>query len=219
QDWAKRLADVNVSKDDLNLLVANYLFTEGYLSAAENFSREAGLSSSSLSSSGSTDGAGAALGDVDSIRSRMEIRRAVLRGQVESALDQVVDLDLEILDLDPSLHFHLLQQHLIELIRAGEVGHALAFAQHELAPLAEEHPRFLKELERTMALLAFELPVLAALPPMPPHISSLLDPSQRLRTARELNAAILHAQGHPAESKLPQLLGVMTWGEGLLNEK
>lgn len=59
----------------------------------------------------------------------------------------------------------------------------------------------------------------AALPPMPPHISSLLDPSQRLRTARELNAAILHAQGHPAESKLPQLLGVMAWGEGLLNEK
>lgn len=80
----------------MNLLVANYLFTEGYLSAAENFSREAGLSSSSLSSSGSTDGAGAALGDVDSIRSRMEIRRAVLRGQVESALDQVVDLDLEV---------------------------------------------------------------------------------------------------------------------------
>ncbi|GAA5905349.1 hypothetical protein JCM8208_003825 [Rhodotorula glutinis] len=267
QDWAKRLQDVPVSKDDLNLLVANYLFTEGYLSAAENFSREAGLSSSSAPDVATTSGAGAALGDVDSIRSRMEIRRAVLRGEVESALDQVVDLDLEILDLDPSLHFHLLQQHLIELIRAGEVAHALAFAQNELAPLAEEHPRFLKELERTMALLAFELPVLGegnggetaggaaaagevpaattassssagtkkgkkgtsssaskaaaadALPPMPPHISSLLDPSQRLRTARELNAAILHAQGHPAEPKLPGLMSVMTWGEGLLAEK
>ncbi|GAA5849452.1 hypothetical protein JCM9279_000907 [Rhodotorula babjevae] len=272
QDWAKRLEDVPVSKDDLNLLVANYLFTEGYLSAAENFAREAGLPSAPdavASSSTATSGAGAALGDVDSIRSRMEIRRAVLRGEVESALDQVVDLDLEILDLDPSLHFHLLQQHLIELIRAGEVGHALAFAQNELAPLAEEHPRFLKELERTMALLAFELPVLGgggggeaasagapasergaavpdaaaalaghgtkkskkgtsssskaaaadALPPMPPHISSLLDPSQRLRTARELNAAILHAQGHPAEPKLPGLMSVMTWGEGLLAEK
>ena len=58
-----------------------------------------------------------------------------------------------------------------------------------------------------------------ALPPMPPHISSLLDPSQRLRTARELNAAILHAQGHPAEPKLPGLMSVMTWGEGLLAEK
>ncbi|BGP45694.1 hypothetical protein JCM10450v2_001524 [Rhodotorula kratochvilovae] len=251
EDWAKRLQDVNLSKDDLNLLVANYLFTEGYLSAAENFARESGLATASPSA-----GAGTALGDVDSIRSRMEIRRAVLRGEVESALDQVVDLDLEILDLDPSLHFHLLQQHLIELIRAGEVAHALAFAQNELAPLAEEHPRFLKELERTMALLAFELPVLsadggdgaappaaasvgdagaagkkskkdkagkgsveAALPPMPAHISSLLDPSQRLRTARELNAAILHAQGHPAEPKLPGLMAVMNWGEGLLSEK
>ncbi|GAA6053712.1 hypothetical protein JCM3770_003179 [Rhodotorula araucariae] len=257
EDWAKRLQDVHLSKDDLNLLVANYLFTEGYLSAAENFARESGLAAASTS----RGGAGTALGDVDSIRSRMEIRRAVLRGEVETALDQVVDLDLEILDLDPSLHFHLLQQHLIELIRGGEIAHALAFAQNELAPLAEEHPRFLQELERTMTLLAFELPVLSAgggagtadatpapapagevasaaekkikkdkagkgagkddagLPPMPAHISSLLDPSQRLRTARELNAAILHAQGHPAEPKLPGLMAVMNWGEGLLNEK
>lgn len=94
------------ARSDLNLLVANYLFTEGYLSAAENFAREAGLSSSSAPdavASSSTSGAGAALGDVDSIRSRMEIRRAVLRGEVESALDQVVDLDLEVRLLHLSL--------------------------------------------------------------------------------------------------------------------
>jgi hypothetical protein len=179
----------------------------------------------------------------------------------------------QILDLDPSLHFHLLQQHLIELIRAQEIPTALAFAQNELAPLAEEHPRFLKELEKTMALLAFELPTMgvvpstagadpssaapsadvsasgpattiarsgskkgkksakggdpagdatassSALPPMPAAISSLLDPSQRLRTAWELNAAILHAQGHASEPKLPGLMAIMNWGEGLLNEK
>ncbi|GAA6001933.1 glucose-induced degradation complex subunit GID8 [Rhodotorula paludigena] len=261
EEWSKRLADVQCSKDDLNLLVANYLFTEGYLSAAENFARESGLSTSAVDASS----AGAALGDVESIRARMDIRRAVLRGEVETALNQVIDLDLEILDLDPSLHFHLLQQHLIELIRAREIPLALAFAQNELAPLAEEHPRFLKELERTMALLAFELPTMsvggadaaappsaagdepaaaaaaastkkskkdkkgastsggakddAAIPPMPLHISALLDPSQRLRTAQELNAAILHAQGHPAEPKLPKLMSVMNWGEGLLSEK
>ncbi|BGP29653.1 hypothetical protein JCM10296v2_001392 [Rhodotorula toruloides] len=255
EEWSKRLAAVNVSKDDLNLLVANYLFTEGYLSAAENFSREAGLDTTRLGT------AGGATYDLESIRNRMEIRRAVLKGEVETALEKVVDLDLEILDIDPSLHFHLLQQHLIELIRGQHIPEALAFAQNELAPLAEEHPKFLKELEKTMALLAFELPTLVPggvqegkegeasastsaaappvvkeskkskkskdkdastvdqLPPMPATISSLLDPSQRLQTARELNAAILAAQGHAAEPKLPQLMTMMNWGEGLLLEK
>ncbi|GAA6003357.1 hypothetical protein JCM10207_000292 [Rhodosporidiobolus poonsookiae] len=256
QDWSKRLSEVNVSKDDLNNLVANYLFTEGYLSAAEHFSREAGLDPHGSSSAG-----GAA--DVETIRSRMDIRRAVLKGDVEEALEKVVDLDLEILDLDPSLHFHLLQQQLIELIRAGQIDLALSFAQNELAPLAEEHPKFLKELERTMALLAFEMPTFSldpasaassagaappaaaapapapslskklskkgkssasaakepALPPMPPHIAHLLDPSQRLSTAKELNAAILIAQGHAPEPKLPGLLAAMNWGEGLLSDR
>ncbi|GAA5993788.1 hypothetical protein JCM10908_000747 [Rhodotorula pacifica] len=289
EEWSKRLADVNVNKDDLNFLVANYLFTEGYLSAAENFAREAGLDTTATSTAsthnGHTSGSAPSY-DVESIKTRMEVRRAVLKGDVEVALDKVVDLDLEILDLDPSLHFHLLQEHLIELIRAQEIPTALAFAQNELAPLAEEHPRFLKELEKTMALLAFELPTMgvvpssseggsssstapagsgaeppaastsssatlarsgsistkegkkskksaksggpdaasaaegaAALPPMPSAISSLLDPSQRLRTAWELNAAILNAQGHASEPKLPALMGIMNWGEGLLNEK
>ncbi|KWU40991.1 hypothetical protein RHOSPDRAFT_23807, partial [Rhodotorula sp. JG-1b] len=238
EEWSKRLADVNVSKDDLNALVANYLFTEGYLSAAENFAREAGLATtataatpSSLNGASSTAATSTPSYDVESIKTRMEVRRAVLKGDVEVALDKVVDLDLEILDLDPSLHFHLLQQHLIELIRVQEIPTALAFAQNELAPLAEEHPRFLKELEKTMALLAFELPTMggadpageatasSSLPPMPAAISSLLDPSQRLRTAWELNAAILNAQGHASEPKLPGLMAIMNWGEGLLNEK
>ncbi|GAA6039604.1 hypothetical protein JCM8097_002207 [Rhodosporidiobolus ruineniae] len=270
EEWSKRLADVHLAKDDLNLLVANYLFTEGYLEAAEHFSRESGLDASSSSTSGSTSAA-VGLGDVDNIRRRMDIRRAVLRGDVEDALEQVVDLDLEILDLDPSLHFHLLQQQLIELIRSGQIPTALAFAQNELAPLAEEHPKFLKELERTMALLAFELPTMSldpsaasssssaaapaapsapveaasaadgkkktkkgalgkssskaassaadALPPMPSHLSALLDPSHRLSTATSLNAAILTAQGHPSQPKLPGLLGMMNWGEGLLQER
>ncbi|GAA5928946.1 hypothetical protein JCM1841_006425 [Sporobolomyces salmonicolor] len=236
EDWSARLAAVNVSKDDLNALVANYLFTEGYHSAASHFAREAALDPTK------------AAADLESIRSRMEIRRAVQRGRVEEALDKVVELDPEILDHNPALHFHLLQQHLIELIRANRIPDALAFAQTELAPRGEEHPQFLKELERTMALLAFEMPTLGpaapspsgavlstpttgkkskktsttaveALPPMPPSISSLLDPSQRLATALELNTAILSAQGHAELPKLPGLLGVLNWGEGLLSER
>jgi hypothetical protein len=147
--------------------------------------------------------------------------------------------------MNPTLHFHLLQLQLIELIRQSRIPEALLFAQSELAPRGEEHPQFLKELERTMALLAFEIPSLplpsstpaAVAPPavtggkrgkkdagdevvpMPDSISSLLDQSQRLKTATELNAAILTAQSHGKDPKLPGLMKMLVWGEGLLREK
>ncbi len=75
------------SFSDLNALVADYLFTEGFKSAAENFSREAGISPPI---------------DLDSLESRMQIRRAVQRGDVESATEMVNDLDPEVSDISPS---------------------------------------------------------------------------------------------------------------------
>jgi hypothetical protein len=59
------------------------------------------------------------------------------------------------LDSHPSLHFHLLTQSLIELIRQGRTVDALKFAQTELAPRGEKNEEFLKELESVMCLLAF----------------------------------------------------------------
>ncbi|ORY90795.1 CTLH/CRA C-terminal to lish motif domain-containing protein [Leucosporidium creatinivorum] len=174
----------------------------------------------------------------------MEIRRAVQSGDVEQATEMVNELNPEILDRNPTLHFHLLQLHLIELIRHQRIPEALLFAQSELAPRGEENPQFLKELERTMALLAFEMPSLSSstststapvvvasaaagkkgktideVPAMPESISSLLDQSQRLKTATELNAAILTAQSHGKDPKLPGLMKMLVWGETLLNDK
>jgi glucose-induced degradation protein 8 len=94
-----------------------------------------------------------------------------------------------------------------------------------------------------MALLAFEMPSLSStttaaapvvvaatagkkgksavdeVPAMPESISSLLDQSQRLKTATELNAAILTAQSHGKDPKLPGLMKMLVWGESLLSEK
>ena len=52
----------------------------------------------------------------------------------------------KILEEQPELFFHLQQQRLIELVRAGEVEQALEFAQEHLAPCGEENPAFLEEL-------------------------------------------------------------------------
>lgn len=59
--------------------------------------------------------------------------------------------------IDPSNS--LKQLHLIELIRNNRVEEALAFAQSHLSESGEEDPSVLSELERTVALLAFEDPI------------------------------------------------------------
>ena len=125
---------------------------------------------------------------------------------------------------------------MIELIRAGDIPSALAFAAAELAPRGEAHPQFLAELERTMALLAFELPTASASAPaapaltgkvgkpaapveVPEAIRGLLGQEKRQATAKELNAAILTSQSRGREPKLPGLMRMLAWGEGLLGEK
>lgn len=52
----------------------------------------------------------------------------------------------------------LQQQHLIELIRLRETEAALEFAQAQLAEQGEESRECLTEMERTLALLAFDNP-------------------------------------------------------------
>ncbi|KAF8640671.1 hypothetical protein AX17_000328 [Amanita inopinata Kibby_2008] len=177
----------------------DYLVVEGYKSAAEEFSQEANMTPPM---------------DIESIENRMDIREALQRGDVEEAITRVNDLNPEILDTNPSLYFHLQQQKLIEYIRQGRVAEAIQFAQDELAPRGEESPEFLTELERTMALLAFE-----SSPSAPASILELLSPAQRMKTAGEVNAAILESLSQGKEVKLVGLLKLLSWGEALLEEK
>ena len=67
-------------------------------------------------------------------------------------------------------------------------------------------PEFLIELERTMALLAFDH--IQTCP-----VSDLFEASQRQKTASELNAAILSAQSQDKDPKLPSLLKMLTWAQ------
>ncbi|KAI9140132.1 CTLH/CRA C-terminal to lish motif domain-containing protein [Paraphysoderma sedebokerense] len=196
-EWMKKLDNVKVSKNDLNKLIMNYLVIEGYKDAAEKFSLECGLQPTV---------------DLMSIQDRMLIRNAVQRGDVEEAIERVNDLDPEILDTNPQLFFHLQQQRLIEYIRQGKIVEALEFAQEELAPRGEENPQFLEELERTMALLAFEQTTRSP-------VSELLTPTQRQKTASELNSAILISQSQEKDPKLPALLKLLVWSQTQLEEK
>ncbi|XP_021847785.1 protein GID8 homolog isoform X2 [Spinacia oleracea] len=196
EEWEKKLKDVKIRKEDMNKLVMNFLVTEGYVDAAEKFRTESGTEHI----------------DLATIMDRMAVKKAVQCGNVEDAIEKVNDLNPEILDTNPQLFFHLQQQRMIELIRNGKIEEALEFAQEELAPRGEENQSFLEELERTVALLAFE--DVSNCP-----VGELLDISQRLKTASEVNAAILTSQSHEKDPKLPSLLKMLIWAQNQLDEK
>lgn len=197
EQWEKKLASIKVKKEDMNKLVMNFLVTEGYLDAAKLFQEESGTEMH---------------GDEMYITQRMHIRKALQSGDVEGAIDKVNDLNPGILEDRDHLFFHLQQQKLIELIRECNVEEALEFAQEYLAPRGEENEAFLEELEKTVALLAFED---ASTCP----IKDLLEFSQRQKTAGELNSAILASQGKEKEPRLPGLLRMLTWAQQKLDEK
>ncbi|XP_047972551.1 protein GID8 homolog isoform X3 [Salvia hispanica] len=180
----------------MNKLVMNFLVTEGFVEVAEIFQIETGTEPDM---------------DLATITDRMAVKKAVQSGNVEDAIEKVNDLNPEILDTNPLLFFHLQQQRLIELIRNGKIKEALEFAQEELAPRGEENHCFLEELERTVALLAFE--DVSNCP-----VGDLLDISQRLKTATEVNAAILTSQSHEKDPKLPKLMKMLVWAQNHLDE-
>ncbi|EIE21641.1 hypothetical protein COCSUDRAFT_33734 [Coccomyxa subellipsoidea C-169] len=197
KEWDSKIAAVKIRKEDMNRLVMNFLVTEGYVEAAHTFEKE----------SGTPPGV-----DLGAITDRMEIRKAVQSGNVEEAIERVNDLNPEILEEKQQLSFHLQQQRLIELIRQGKTEDALEFAQEYLAPRGEENPAFLEELERTMALLAFE-------DTRSSPVADLMDISQRQKTASELNAAILSSQCQEREPRLPGLLKLLLWAQNQLDSK
>lgn len=197
EQWESKLSNVRIAKEDMNRLVMNFLVTEGYVDAARMFEKE----------SGTEPGV-----ELSAITDRMDIRKAVQSGNVEEAIAMVNDLNPYILEAQEELFFHLQQQRLIELIRQGKTEEALNFAQEYLAPQGEEHPQFLDELERTVALLAFEDTKTSP-------VADLMDVSQRQKTASELNAAILSSQSQEKEPRLPLLLKLMTWAQNQLDER
>jgi len=102
---------------------------------------------------------------------------------------------------------------LIELIREQRTEEALTFAQEQLS--VDEEYLDLNELERTLALLAFDNPENS------PY-SDLLQMSHRQQLASEVNEAILKDQSGSAEATKPQivtLIKLLLWTQNELEKK
>lgn len=68
----------NLRPSDLNAVVMDYLISEGYPSAAHKFASEANIQPTSA---------------VDSIQERVAIREAIFRGDIQSAIERINELN------------------------------------------------------------------------------------------------------------------------------
>ncbi|KAK6350241.1 hypothetical protein TWF696_006476 [Orbilia brochopaga] len=181
----------------MNTLVMNYLIIGGYPSAAAKFAQEANIHPQL---------------NLEAIHKRNRICTSIHEGDIQSAIEMINDFQPELLQTHRRLHFALLRLQLIELIRAsmeanGDIQPALTFAEKQLAPRAPEYPEFLRDLERTMALLCF--------PPdqLSPPLAKLMDPDMRKEVAAQVNEAILSHQSVLPEAKLRSLVRLRAWVE------
>ncbi|CAG9798003.1 unnamed protein product [Chironomus riparius] len=198
KDWEEQLKDFYIKQDDLNRLIMDYLVNEGFKEAAEKFQEESGIISPV---------------DLSTLDNRIMIRESINAGRIQDSISLVNQLHPELLDNDRYLYFHLQQLHLIELIRDGKVEEALRFAQNKIAEAGETNPEVLNELERTLALLAFEKPESSP-------FSDLLETTHRQKIASELNAAILRMEHKQSQNpRIQNLLKCLLWTESQLEKK
>ncbi|XP_067856594.1 glucose-induced degradation protein 8 homolog [Heptranchias perlo] len=196
-EWMEKLNNLHIQRADMNRLIMNYLVTEGFKEAAEKFRVESGIEPSV---------------DPDTLDERIKIREVILNGQIQEAIALINSLHPELLDTNRYLYFHLQQQHLIELIRQRETEAALEFAQTQLAEQGEESRECLTEMERTLALLAFDNPEESP-------FGDLLNMMQRQKVWSEVNQAILDYENRESTPKLAKLLKLLLWAQNELDHK
>lgn len=197
EKWIEELESTHIESAIMNRLIMDYLVTEGYKEAAEKFEEEAGVSASA---------------GLQGIEGRIRIRDAILNGGVANAISLINDLHPELLDDDRILLFYLQLQQLIELIREHRTEEALEFAQTSLCERGEESPECLSDLEKALALLAFEKPEESP-------FSDLLCPAQRHKVWSRVNAAIMEYENKESVPCLTKLIKLLIWSEAQLDAK
>lgn len=97
--------------------------------------------------------------------------------------------------------------------RNGKIEEALTFAQTQMSEAGEKNAEVRTELERTLALLAFEKPQNSP-------FADLLEQSHRQKVASELNAAILKTEHCEHTSpRIVNLLKLILWAQSELDKR
>lgn len=181
----------------MNELIMDYLVHEGFKEAAERFREEAGIQPKIAT---------------ETMDKRIEIRQQIENGDILSAQSSINSYHPELLDNHRDIYFRLQQQHLIELIRRQKIDEVLSYVHDHLRV---DELRNLSDIERTLALLAYENPDKS------PY-AGLLEVSHRLKLASEINDIILQetsGQIEPTKPRLVTLLKLLFWTQSELEKK
>lgn len=179
----------------------DYLVHEGFKEAAERFSEEAGVKLTSTK-----------VETPEMMNRRIEVRHAIEEGDILRAQSSINMYYPELLDNHKELYSKIQQQHLIELIRQQRINDVLSYVHDQLSV---DELRDLGEMEKTLALLAYEQPDKS------PY-AGLLETSHRLQLASEINDIILQETSgsvEPAKPRLVTLLKLLYWTQSELEKK
>lgn len=210
QTWIDEgtFSTMQLNRHEMNQLIIEYLVHEGFKEAAERFREEAGIAKDTGEYLTRLDRAETG----QKIDRRIKIREMIEAGDMMGAQTLINQFYPELLDNHEHLIFKLRQQHIIELIRQQRIDDVLNYVQHHLSG---DQYKDAGELEKTLALLAYENPDKS------PYLH-LLHCSRRLQLASEINDVILRETVGDIESSNPRLVTLMKlliWTQNELEKK
>jgi hypothetical protein len=139
--WEEERLKIKTSKQEINKLIFNYLILEANKEAVEEFEKETGQTVEY---------------DKELLSMRSDIRKLLLKGDIDSAINLINDIDENILQGNKKLNFELLKLKLVGMIKLSKVEDAIKFAQQTLFPLAVNDELNLSELKKLMVLLVYD---------------------------------------------------------------
>ncbi|CAD8060240.1 unnamed protein product [Paramecium sonneborni] len=191
-EWHQKQNTINIPKSLINQLVLNFFIVEGYRDAAIEFSKEAGIQFSTQ--------------ELDQMIERIEIKKNILNGDIDSALEKVVHKNNNLILLK------LKTQKLIELIKQNQIDQAIKYAQSEIISFLPDQPQLVEEIEKAITLIAF-----SDIKKNP--LNHLLQNSQRIKVASEINQHLYKDNLGNDEAKLRTLMKLLQWAQEQLTSE
>ncbi|KAI9351495.1 CTLH/CRA C-terminal to lish motif domain-containing protein [Obelidium mucronatum] len=188
----------------LRALIREYLAHGCFGATLEAFAAESG------------DGGDVEMGDA-AAGARRSLKDAVLRGRLDGALaavgagacGQVTQAARVTQATDAAFLLH--SQVFVELVRAGDAGAALRFAEEELTQYALLDQKYLDSLQDLVPLLAYA-------DPHSSPVAHYLSQQRREEVANNLNGFLLAQQNLPSTTSLERLVSQITLVRELLSE-